>query len=158
MPRTLPILGLGLAGALLAYGCLYFAGTAAKREMLRDQQPELAWLKQEFNLSDTEFRRVVQQHEAYLPQCQAMCRRIEAQNAKVRQLLAAAAGLSPELESAIAEAAKLRGACQANMLRHFFAVSQTMPPAQGRRYLAWITAKTFPPERAMGPMEHEPSP
>ena len=88
MRRGFTILGVGLAGALLAYGCLYFSGTSAKREMLHSQQPELAWLKREFNLSDAEFERVTRQHEAYLPQCQEMCRRIDEQNAKVKQLLA----------------------------------------------------------------------
>jgi hypothetical protein len=29
------------------------------------------------------------------------------------------------------------------MLQHFFEVSRTMPPAQGARYLAWISEQTF---------------
>ena len=126
--------------------------------MVRGPQPELAWLKREFNLNDDAFRRVAQQHDAYLPQCQAMCRRIAEQNAKVSGLLATATTLTPEIESALAEAAKLRGECQRNMLRHFFDLSQTMPPEQGRRYLAWITERTFSPERGMGPMEHDAQP
>jgi hypothetical protein len=29
------------------------------------------------------------------------------------------------------------------MLQHFFEISRTMPPAQGRRYLEWISERTF---------------
>lgn len=158
MKRGLPIIGLGLAGALLAYGCLYFAGTAAKRELLRNEQPELAWLKREFNLTDAEFARLAQQHASYLPQCEAMCRRIEANNASLSRLLASASAMTPEIEAAIAEAARLRGECQQNMMRHYFEVSRPMPPEQGRRYLEWIYRQTILPEQSMRPMGHAARP
>jgi len=51
--------------------------------------------------------------------------------------------MTTEIEAAVAEAAKLRGECPRDMLRHFLEVSQTMPPEQGRRYLAWISARTL---------------
>ena len=158
MRRGLTFLGLGLVGALLAYCCLYFAGTSAKREMIHSQQPELAWLKREFGLSDLEFDRVAKRHAAYLPQCQEMCRRIDSQNLKLKTLLAGASSLNPEIEEAITEATRLRGECQRNMLRHFFDLSQAMPLEQGKRYLAWITERTILPERGMGPMGHDAHP
>jgi hypothetical protein len=68
MRRGLLILGLGLAGAVIAYGCFYLAGTATPREWMRSQQPELVWLKHEFNLSDAEFTRISQWNAGYLPQ------------------------------------------------------------------------------------------
>jgi len=153
MQRGATILGIGLAGALLAYACVYFAGTAAHRELLRDQTPELAWLKREFKLGDAEFAEVARQHAAYLPQCQAMCRRIDEQDERLKQLLAAAPAVTPEIEAALAEAARLRAECHGQMLRHFFEMSRAMPPEQGRRFLAWITERTLlRPERGMGPM------
>jgi len=51
--------------------------------------------------------------------------------------------MTTEIEAAVAEAAKLRGECPRDMLRHFLEVSQTMPPEQGRRYLAWISERTL---------------
>ena len=39
--------------------------------------------------------------------------------------------------------AALRAQCQAQMLRHFVAVSEAMPPEQGRRYLAEIKRLTL---------------
>ena len=137
------ILLAGLAVAAAAYGCIYLVCTSPARALERSSQPELAWLKQEFNLSDAEFQRISELHAAYLPQCAKMCGQIAAQNQRLRALLAATNQMTPEIESAIAESARLRGLCQRNMLQHFFEVSRTMPPEEGRRYLAWVQERTF---------------
>ena len=55
MRRGFTILALGFVGALLGYCCLYRLGTATPRAWLRSSQPELTWLKHEFNLSDSQF-------------------------------------------------------------------------------------------------------
>lgn len=156
MRRGLIILALGLAGAVIAYCCVYLSGTTAPRRWMQSDQPELTWLKHEFNLSDGEFARVSELHAAYLPQCQEMCRRIAAQNDSLEKLLANASSMTPEIEGAIAEAARLRGQCQRNMLQHFFEVSRTMPAEQGRRYLEWLTQMTW--TSAMSQMEHDAHP
>jgi len=143
MKKGLIILLLGLAVAAAAYGCIYFVCTSSARNLEQSSKPELAWLKEEFNLSDSEFKRVCELHEAYLPRCAEMCRQVEAQNQRVRTLLAATNQMTADIESAIAESARLRGQCQRNMLQHFYEVSRTMPPEQGRRYLAWVQERTF---------------
>src|SRR5438067_2141704 len=81
---------------------------------------------------------VVQLHDAYRPQCAEMCRRIDEQNARVQQLLAATNAVTPEIKEALAEAARLRAECETAMLQHFYEVSRQMPPAQGKRYLVWV--------------------
>ncbi|MCI0534001.1 MAG: periplasmic heavy metal sensor, partial [Verrucomicrobiales bacterium] len=106
--------------------------------MQQSERPELAWLKEEFNLSEAEFKRVSELHEAYLPQCREMCIQIDAQNTKLQKLLARATNISPEIERELGESSRLRTECQTMMLRQFFQVSQTMPPEQGRRYLSWV--------------------
>src|ERR1035437_507404 len=100
------VLGLLLAGP----ACLdfYYLGTASCRKMMRESQPELAWLKKEFNLSDAEFARISELHEAYLPQCRERCRRIGEQNAKLQELLAQSTTVTPEIRSLLAERAKTR--------------------------------------------------
>ena len=35
------------------------------------------------------------------------------------------------------------------MLKHFFEVSRTMPPEQGRRYLTWVQEQTCLREQTM---------
>ena len=149
MKRGILILVFGLVAAAVAYGCVYFACTFSARTLWRSEQPELAWLKDEFNLSDGEFKRVSELHKAYLPQCQEMCRQIKAQNEQLQKLLAGATNMIPQMDAALAESARLRSECQAMMLRHFFQVSQTMPPEQGRRYLVWVEEKAFLPNHGM---------
>jgi hypothetical protein len=100
-------------------------------------------------LSDAEFKRVSELHAAYLPQCQEMCRKIDAQNVQLQSRIAGATNVTPEIESGLMEASRLRADCQTMMLRHFIQVSQTMPPEQGRRYLAWVKGKAFLPNYGM---------
>src|SRR6266852_1214590 len=127
MKRGLIILLFGLVAAAAAFGFIYMTCTASARNMERSDKPELAWLKAEFNLSDVEFKRVSELHAAYLPQCAAMCKQIDAQNLRLKELLAATNQVTPEIETAIAESSRLRGECQREMLKHFYEVSRTMP-------------------------------
>ncbi|MBI3870450.1 MAG: periplasmic heavy metal sensor [Verrucomicrobia bacterium] len=143
------ILALGLLAAAAAYGCIYFVCMSPARSLQQSDKPELAWLKEEFRLSDGEFKRVSELHVAYLPQCRDMCREIDAHNVKLQTLLSGATNVTPEITAALTESARLRSECQTMMLRHFFQVSQTMPPEQGRRYLAWVKEKAFLPNYDM---------
>ena len=149
MKRGVLILLFGLVAAAAAYGCIYFACTSSARNLQRSDRPELAWLKQEFNLSDAEFKRISELHASYLPQCREMCLQIDARNNQLQKLLADATNATPEIDAALTEAGRLRSDCQRMMLRHFFQVSQTMPPEQGRRYLAWVKGKAFLPNYDM---------
>src|ERR1043166_5804895 len=149
MRKSLIILAAGLLVAVAGYASFCFFSSACTREMLRGQAPELAWLKKEFNLSDTEYGRTTDLHDAYLPGCQERCRHIAAKDAEIKRLLAQSNGLTPEIEKALTEAAQLKVECQVAMLKHFCAVSQTMPPEQGKRYLAWVQEKTFLSDHGM---------
>jgi len=143
MKRGMLILVLGLVAAMIAYGCVYFVCMSPTRSLEQSSRPELAWLKDEFNLNDAEFKRVCELHAAYLPQCREMCRKIDAQNQRLFELVAATNQMTAEIEAAIVESSRLRVQCQRNMLEHFYAVSRTMPPEQGRRYFAWVQERTF---------------
>jgi Heavy-metal resistance len=149
MKKGVFILVIGLVIAAAAYGCMYFGCTSFVRVLQHSDRPELAWLKDEFKLDDTEFKRVSELHAAYLPQCREMCRKIDAQNDQLQKLLVGVTNATSEIDKALAETAKLRSDCQGMMLRHFFQVSQTMPPDQGRRYLAWVKEKAFLPDYGM---------
>ena len=81
-------------------------------------------------------------HEAYLPACQHRCMRILAEDRQIQELLARSTNVTPEVQTLLAERARTRSECEAAMLNHFLAVSQTMPPEQGRRYLAWVESQS----------------
>ncbi len=138
MKKGPAILLLGLLLSAAAFVGFYYLGTAHCRAMMRQPQPELAWLRNEFHLSDAEFARISQLHEAYLPKCRERCRRIAEENTKLQQLLARSTTVTPEIQALLAERAKMRADCEAEMLQHFLEVSRTMPAEQGRRYLAWV--------------------
>ena len=156
MKRPVVILIGGLLLALLAYGAsFHFAISRSACCLLEKPEPELAWLQTEFHLSNAEFTRVQKLHETYEAGCAERCALIDAKNAELAKLLAATNAVSPEIEKALREAAELRADCQKAMLEHFYAVSQTMPPEQGRRYLAWVTERTLGSEH--NSMTHAPT-
>lgn len=139
----------GLALGAAAFSCFYYLGMAPARNLMHEPQPELAWLKTEFNLSNEDFARVTAMHEAYMPQCAERCRVIEEQNTRLRELLAKDSTVTPEVESLLTERAKTRALCEAEMLKHFQEVSRAMPFEQGRRYLAWVQEQTVLRAQAM---------
>ena len=149
MKRGLLILTLGLVGAVAAFCCVYLMGTATPRAMMQSPKPELAWLKNEFNLSDAEFKRISELHSGYLPQCKERCVRLDELNGKLSSTLANATQVTPEIEKLLSERAQMRATCQSEMLKHFFEVSRTMPPEQGKHYLAWVRENTCLREQAM---------
>ncbi len=138
MRKSAAILLLGLVLSVAGFVGFYYLGTARCRAMMREPQPELAWLKTEFRLSDTEFARISKLHEAYLPKCRERCRSIAEVNAKLQQLLVQSTNVTPEIHALLTNRAQMRADCEAEMLEHFLEVSHTMPPEQGHRYLAWV--------------------
>lgn len=99
-------------------------------------------------MSDTEFLRISKLHESYSAGCAERCRRIDAKNAELRTLLAGTNTVTPAIAKALQEAAQLRAECQKEMLQHFYQVSRSMPPDEGRRYLAWVIGRTLGPQHA----------
>lgn len=149
MKRGALILLLGLLVATAAFSGFYYLETAPSRAIMSQPQPELAWLRKEFKLSDAEFARITKLHEAYLPQCAQHCVRIAEQNRRLEQLLAQSSSVTPEIRNLLAQRAQTRADCEAEMLKHFVEVSRTMPPEEGKRYLEWVEQQTFLSGQAM---------
>lgn len=135
--------------ALAGYAFLYFQGTADQRSIEHSSHPELTWLQQEYHLSDEQFARVLELHDAYAPHCAEMCRRIENKNAELQKLLSATNVVTPEIKQALTEAGEIRAECESAMLDHFYKVAQTMPPDQGRRYFEWAQKQVVKPSKMM---------
>jgi hypothetical protein len=143
MRRPLLILiAMLLAGAAIA-GSSYVLARRICARQLAGSGDDLAWLRREFRLSDTELQRIRQLHEGYLPKCHENCARIAARKQELQAVLDHAQGMTPEAKQKLAEVAALRAECQASMLGHFYEVSRAMPPEQGRRYLAEMQRLTL---------------
>jgi hypothetical protein len=159
MKRPWIVALLGLVLGLSAYAALYLGRTAQHRHLEATWGPELAWLKSEFRLDDAHFDRIRQLHEAYKPVCAEYCRQIDNKQGQLAKLLNTSTQVTPEIEQLLAEANSLRTECQREMLKHFFQVSQSMPPEQGRRYLAWMHSETLSPSHeSMVPQMKSKSP
>jgi hypothetical protein len=104
---------------------------------------DLSWLRDEFHLGDAEMARVRQLHEGYLPQCAKMCALLAAKKSEVQTALADGTNVTAAAQQKLTELGELRAQCQTQMLQHFIAVSQAMPPEQGRRYLAEMKSLTL---------------
>jgi small-conductance mechanosensitive channel len=143
MNRSLVI----LIGAL-ALGAAIFAGSyfAAQRTTVMccaKPADDLNWLQMEFHLSDAEMTHVRELHQGYLPKCEEMCAKIAAKKSELESALGSGTNLTTEAQAKLKEIGDLRAQCQAQMLQHFLAVSQAMPPEQGRRYLAEMKRLTL---------------
>lgn len=138
-----PILKILAAIVLLvgAFAVCYFIGTKAR--VSPPTNDELAWLRNEFRLSDAELMRIRQLHDGYMPKCDEMCRRIATANRELSELLSAGSNVTASVTQKLAEVSALRAECQAKMLEHFFEVSHAMPTAQGGRYLAEMKRLTL---------------
>lgn len=145
MKRTWFILFLGLALGVTGFGLFYANRTASYRDLEQTCGPELAWIKKEFKLGNSEFERVRVLHRAYKPVCTEYCRRVDEKHRELATLMAVSIDVTPAVQKVLGEAADLRKECLGQMLRHFYTVSQAMPPEQGRRYLAWMLAETMAP-------------
>lgn len=95
---------------------------------------EVAWLIEEFELTDTQADAVRSLHEDYRPICDAHCAAVmEAQNA------VEAAADPTEAATAQHELSALKQVCHAATQAHLEAVAAAMSPVQGQRYLETIT-------------------
>jgi len=141
MNRSLVILLGALALCAALFGGSYFAGQRAC--LMTRPTDDLSWLRDEFHLSDAEMARIQKLHEGYLPKCAEMCAKIAAKKSELETALNGSTNVNLVAQQKLTELAALRAQCQAQMLRHFTEVSQTMPPEQGRRYLAEMQRLTL---------------
>jgi hypothetical protein len=145
MKRPWVIIIGGLLVGIAGYACVLFAGTSRERAMSKSDRPVIAWLQQEYRLDDQQYAKVKGLYEAYMPRCAELCRRINEKNEEIQKLLAATNVVTPEIKQALADSGRLRAECQANMMAHFYAVAQAMPPEEGRRYLSWVQKEVLTP-------------
>jgi len=114
----------------------YFLARHVCCQNLVQNADDLTWLREEFHLNEGDMQRIRALHEGYLPQCHERCTLIAQKKEELQAALEQAQDVTPEVGEKLSELAKLRSQCQFEMLKHFMAVSKTMPPEQGKRYWA----------------------
>jgi hypothetical protein len=140
MTRALLILLIGLLAGAGAFYCIrqQQGSLTSRQHVARDghtRLPELEWLRRKLDLSDEQFAKVAEAHEAYRPSCEALCMKVMASHAKIKKLANVSTPVSPELESALTEHAMLHVECQKAMLNHIHKTASLMSPKQAKSYL-----------------------
>src|ERR1700693_1694496 len=97
------IVGACAAAAITFWGINFF-DTRDLRQMAAAPNGELEWLRQEFHLSDAQFKKIADLQSAYAPACNEMCQRIMEANSKLDRLLSENREITPEVEASIKEA------------------------------------------------------
>ena len=143
MNRSLIIVLGAIALSAAVFAGSYFAGQRACVASMTRSADDLSWLRCEFHLNDADTARIRQLHDGYQPKCAEMCARIAAKQAEVQAALSTGTNVTAEAQKKLTELGELRAQCQVQMLQHFIAVSQAMPPEQGRRYLAEMKSLTL---------------
>jgi hypothetical protein len=141
MNRSLVILLGALALGAAIFTGSYFTAQRTTEMCCANPADDLSWLRDEFHLSDAQMTHIRQLHEGYLPKCAEMCAKIAAKKRELEPIITT--NLTAEAQAKLKEIADLRAQCQAQMLQHFVAVSQAMPPEQGQRYLAEMKKLTL---------------
>ena len=140
-----------LLGAL-TLGAMLFGGSYALSQhvcRLCDMPAagSVDWLRQEYHLNADQMARIQKLHEDYLARCAAMCQLVVDKKQAVKAAMETAPGTSTNLNTdtvqKLADLAACRADCQSQMLKYFVGVSQLMPPAAGRHYLADMTKNAF---------------
>jgi len=143
MNRSLLILLGALALGAALFGGAYAMSRRVCERCMASSVSDLDWLQKEFHLNAGEMARIQKLHEGYLPKCAEMCAKIAAKKAELETTLNGSTNVNPVARQKLAELSALRAQCQAQMLQHFTEVSQTMPPDEGRRYLAEMQRLTL---------------
>jgi len=80
-----------------------------------------------------------------VPTVVEMCHRIDAMNAELKDLLAKANTMTPDIEKKLAEAAQLRLECQQAMLEAFHGGESDHAPRSRQTFtLAWVAGTNVP--------------
>ena len=142
---TVAILFAFIAAGFGAFWLCTFFGTTDMRSVSSDRNSELVWLRREFHLTDEQFQRIQALHTAYAGKCDLMCQRIMKANAALDAVISRNKRVTPEIQQAMDEVARVQQDCQQSMLAHVYEVSAQMDPSSAREYLQMMKHKIIQP-------------
>jgi heavy-metal resistance protein len=142
---TAAILFAFIAAGLGAFWLCTFFGTTDLRSVNSDGYAELIWLRREFHLTDEQFQRIQALHAAYAAKCDLMCQRIMKANAALAAAISRNKRVTPEIQEAMDEVARVQQDCQQSMLAHVYEVSEQMDPSSAEKYLQMMKQRIIQP-------------
>jgi len=142
---TVAILFVAIAAGLGAFWLCTFFGTTDLRSVSSDRDADLLWLRREFALTDVQFQRIRDLHTAYAAKCDLMCERIMNANGALDAAISRNKQVTPEVQQAMGEVARVQQDCQESMLAHVYEVSAQMDPSSAVRYLKMMKQRIIQP-------------
>ncbi len=100
--------------------------------------PELAWIRTDLGLTESQYAKVADLHVSYSPECVKMCQHIAETREKVEMLAKNSRTLTPEYDAALGELAAVQLKCQRAMLKHIYATAALLDEAQSEKYLEMV--------------------
>src|ERR1700730_8273373 len=142
---TVAILLEAIAAGLGAFWLCTFFGTSDLRSVTADRDADLVRLRREFDLTDVQFQRIQALHTAYASKCDLMCQRIMNANTALDAAISRNKQVTPEIQQAMGEVARVKQDCQQSMLAHVYEVSAQMDPSSAEQYLQMMKQRIIQP-------------
>jgi hypothetical protein len=139
------VLFVAIAAGFGAFWLCTFFGTTDLRSMSSEPDADLVWLRREFDLTDVQFQRIRALHTAYAATCDLMCQRIMNANAALDAAISRNKQVTPEIQQAMGEVARVQQDCGQSMLAHVYEVSAQMDPSSAARYLQMMKKRIIQP-------------
>jgi hypothetical protein len=142
---TVAILFAAIAAGFGAFWLCTFFGTTDLRSVSADRDAGLVWLRREFHLTDAQFQRIQALQTAYAGKCDLMCQQIMNANAALDAAISRNRRVTPEIQQAMGEVARVQQECQQSMLAHIYEVSEQMNPNSAEQYLQIMKQRIIQP-------------
>ena len=146
--RLFVIVGILFATIAAGFGAFWlctFFGTADLRSVSSDRDAELVWLGREFHLTDAQLQPIRALHRAYVGKCDLMCQQIMNANAALDAAISRNRRVTPEIQQAMGEVARVQLECQQSMLAHVYEISEQMDPSSAEQYLKMMKQRIIQP-------------
>lgn len=135
MKKGFLVLVLAIVAGVAAFGLMRSHKIEASRGALLDSMPELAWIRSDLQLTDSQFAKVTELHMAYRPQCAEMCHRILEAHERLDRAAHSGGVVTAELKAAISEHARIHTESQEAMIEHLYRTAAVLDDDQAKRYL-----------------------
>ncbi len=110
----------------------------------QDTRANLAWMRKELSLTDEEFARECQLHEAHLVEYRRLCAEMNAARERLKQALENGNELTEEGQAAIRDYEVHFEASERAAIKHVKKVAASLSPEAGRVYLKLLLPRLFP--------------
>lgn len=114
----------------------------------------LSWMQRDFALSDAEFAKVCELHNAYIPRCDAMCQRMAAASSRLSSSLQPNPVMTAEAQAALHEYEAARDECQRATLQHVLDTAAVMKPEAGRSFVQKVLPHLLTSRQHVSELQH----